>query len=184
MFRPSENFLSTACIACSLVVPLVTTTVLPFRSVGAEMVEAFGTISLVPATNISGENATCLLALRIGRGRSAFEVDLVLHHRRNAVVRCDLDVFDPEIGVVDLDADLLDDGLAEFEAVADRPVGLIEKRERRRTLAIAKTHDMCVLDIGKRRAKPFAAAALGASRRRQQNTAASQLAASTHRVRG
>ena len=24
------------------------------------MVEAFGTISLVPATNISGENATCL----------------------------------------------------------------------------------------------------------------------------
>ena len=43
-----------------MVVPLVTTTVLPFRSVGAEMVDAFGTISLVPATNISGENATCL----------------------------------------------------------------------------------------------------------------------------
>ena len=49
-----------ACMACSLVVPLVTTTVLPCRSFGAEIVEAFGTISLVPATNINGENATCL----------------------------------------------------------------------------------------------------------------------------
>ena len=60
MLRPSANFLSTACIACSLVVPFVTTTVLPFKSVAPETVEAFGTISLVPATNISGENATCL----------------------------------------------------------------------------------------------------------------------------
>src|ERR1700742_4828323 len=60
MLRPRLNFLSTACIACSLVVPFVTTTVLPCRSFGAEMVEAFGTISLVPATNIKGENATCL----------------------------------------------------------------------------------------------------------------------------
>src|SRR5258708_13601314 len=68
MFRPSENFLSTLCIACSLVVPLVTTTVLPFKSVGPEIVDAFGTISLVPATNISGENATCLArsALAVG----------------------------------------------------------------------------------------------------------------------
>jgi hypothetical protein len=49
-----------------------------------------------------------------------------LHHCRNAVIGSDLDVFDPKIGVVDLDADLIDDGLAEFEAVADRPVGLIE----------------------------------------------------------
>ena len=61
MLRPSANFLSTLCIACSLVVPFVTTTVLPFKSVAPETVEAFGTISLVPATNISGENATCLL---------------------------------------------------------------------------------------------------------------------------
>ncbi len=60
MLSPSANFLSTLCIACSLVVPFVTTTVLPFRSVGAEMFDAFGTINLVPATNISGENATCL----------------------------------------------------------------------------------------------------------------------------
>src|SRR5216684_2424918 len=54
-------------MACSLVVPLVTTTVLPCRSFGAEIGDAFGTISLVPATNIRGENATCLL-------RSAFAV--------------------------------------------------------------------------------------------------------------
>ncbi len=60
MLRPSENFLSALCIACSLVVPLVTTTVLPFRSVTDCTPAAFGTISLVPATNISGENATCL----------------------------------------------------------------------------------------------------------------------------
>src|SRR6266853_1447462 len=147
ILRPSANFLSTLCIACSLVVPLVTTMVLPCRSVGPEIVDAFGTISLVPATNINGENATCL-------PRSAFEIDLVLHHRRNAVIRGHLDVFDSEIGIVDLDTDLIDDGFAEFEAVADRPVGLIEERERRRTLAITQTHDMRVLDIRKRRAQP------------------------------
>ena len=107
-------------------------------------------------------------AFRIGRGRPAFEVDLVLHHRRNAVVRGDLDVFDLEVGVVDLDADLLDDRLAEFEAVADRPVGMIEERKRRRALAIAETHDMRPLDVGERRAKPFAAGGLGRRRRGQQ----------------
>ena len=82
MFRPSENFLLASCIACSLVVPFVTTTVLPFMSVIAEIGDAFGTISLVPATNISGENATSLRALGIGRGRAAFEIDLVVRHRR------------------------------------------------------------------------------------------------------
>src|ERR1700726_530918 len=150
MVSPSENFLSTLCIACSLVVPLVTTTVLPLRSVGPEMVDAFGTISLVPATNIKGENATCL-------ARSAFEIDLVLQHRLNAVVGGDLDVLDLQIRRVDLDADFVDDGLAEFEAIADRPVGLVEERERRRALAIAEMHDLRVLDVGERRAKPFAA---------------------------
>ena len=143
-------------MACSLVVPLVTTTVLPCKSFGAEMVEAFGTISLVPATNISGENATCLAALGVRRGRSAFEVDLVLHHRRNAVIRGDLDVVDPQIGVVDLDADLVDDGLAKFEAVADRPVGRIHEGERRRAFAVAEPHHMVLLDGGERRAEPFA----------------------------
>src|SRR3977135_4221670 len=125
MVRPSWNLVSTACIACSLVVPLVTTTVLPLRSGGAEIVEAFGTISLVPATNISGENATSLARSALWRGGAAFEVDLVVRHRGNAVVGRDLDVLDLEVGIIDLDADLVDDGLAQFEAVADRPVGLI-----------------------------------------------------------
>ena len=44
------------------------------------------------------------------------------------------------VGVIDLDADLLDDRLAELEAVADRPVGLVEEGERRRGLAIAQPH--------------------------------------------
>ncbi len=52
--------MSAAWIACSLVVPFVTTTVLPFRSVNDWTFDAFGTISLVPATNIKGENATRL----------------------------------------------------------------------------------------------------------------------------
>ena len=69
-------------------------------------------------------------AFGIRRGRSAFEIDLVFRHRRDAVVRGHLDIFDLEIGIVDLDADLLDDRLAQFEAVPDRPVGVVQERER------------------------------------------------------
>src|SRR6267142_459938 len=120
MFRPSENFLSIVCIACSLVVPFVTTTVLPFRSVGAEMVEAFGTISLVPATNIKGENATSL-------ARSALAV--VDPHSRSIL----------------------------FSVTAGM-----------RSSEVTLTHDVRLLDIGKRRAKPFAAGSLGGRRCCQQ----------------
>ncbi len=61
MFRPSAYFLfgdmaSPARWWC----PWSLTTVLPFKSVTALTPDAFGTISLVPATNISGENATRL----------------------------------------------------------------------------------------------------------------------------
>src|SRR5439155_23304783 len=64
-------------------------------------------------------------------------------------------------GGVDLDADLLDDGFAEFEAVADRPVGMIEERERQRALAIAEPHGVALLDVGERGAKPLAAGLRG-----------------------
>src|SRR5262249_2277278 len=65
-----------------------------------------------------------------------------------------LDVLDPEVGIVDRAADLLDDRLAQLEAVADRPVGLVEEREGRRGLAIAEPHGVRLLDVGQRRAEP------------------------------
>ena len=180
MLRPSENFLSASCIACSLVVPFVTTTVLPFRSVTRRDLRALRHHQLGAGDEHQRRECDLPGALGVGRGRSAFEVDLVLHHRRNAVVRGDLDVVDPEIGIVDLDADLLDDGLAQFEAVADRPVGVIEEGERRRTLAIAEPHGMVCLDIGERRAKPLAACGLR-WRRRCQQTCCQQQAARQYR---
>ena len=72
----------------------------------------------------------------------------------NAGLRRHLHVLDLERRVVDLDADLVDDRLAELEAVADRPVGLVEEGEGRRGLAIAQPHRVRGLDVGQRRAEP------------------------------
>src|SRR6185369_3978523 len=65
-------------------------------------------------------------------------------------------------------ADLLDDGLAELEAVADRPVGRVEERERRRALAIAETNGAGLLDVGERGTELLAHGLRGGSCRRQQ----------------
>ena len=54
-----------SCIAFSLVVPAVTTTVFPARSRYERIGEPRRTSSLVPETKMTGENATCFWRSRL-----------------------------------------------------------------------------------------------------------------------
>src|SRR6516165_3372905 len=125
--------------AASLVVPAVTTAVLPARSRYERTREVLGTMSLVPAMKKIGENATC-------SRRSAFEIDLTRSDLLQAVRRGHRGKADADVHAVELAGDVLHDLAAKVDRIADRLPQAIEIGERQRALAIAERDGAGFLD--------------------------------------
>src|SRR5205823_6048130 len=77
----------------------------------------------------------------------AFEIDLPRRHEIEAVLGRHRTILDANVPA-QLGANLLDDDLAQVQRIADRLLRLrIEKRERRRILAVAEAHGARIVDF-------------------------------------
>jgi len=146
---PSLNFWSSALSACALVVPRVTTTL---RALQIAKVAPDGpdrNHDLGAADKDHGREIDELAALQIVSGGAAFKIDRIIDDRLQPGFRRDLDEIDLEIFAIEQAPDLLHDGIADVDRVADRPPGSIEIGERNRSVAVAEPHRAGRLDPGK-----------------------------------